>query len=171
MSQCKNPVAVLVGVALLGTGAGIAGHRYRAADPSGPQTLTAAQPGPTEAAAAIPAGPDDEKKKKEQDMPPRATSPDGKVVAVAKDKGVSLFDEASGKELRRLGVHRDKVTALAFSPDGKNLVSGGADGMTYMWDVATGKILWKFKGEDTVSGLKFSKDGRTITFQEGVVGD
>src|ERR1043165_8551374 len=37
--------------------------------------------------------------------------------------------------------HGNVVTALAFSPDGKVLASGGMDQRVRFWDVATGKEL------------------------------
>jgi RNA polymerase sigma factor (sigma-70 family) len=173
MSQCKMTAAVLLSVALIGTGAGITTQRYRVAAFSGPPILAAAHPEPTKATAVRPALADDkkdkekDKKDKEKDESPSVKSPDGKIVAVATEKGISLFDQASGKEIRRMVGHRDKVTALAFSPDGSLLISGGADKATFAWDVVTGKTLWKFNGEARVDRVTFSKDGNTVSVQEG----
>jgi hypothetical protein len=43
----------------------------------------------------------------------------------------------TGKELRKLTGHRGKVGALAFTPDGKTLISGGDDTTILFWDVAS----------------------------------
>ncbi len=59
----------------------------------------------------------------------------------------------------------DRVTALAFSPDGKLLATGSGmparSGELKLWDVATGRLVREFKTahSDAVLGLEFSRDG------------
>lgn len=54
---------------------------------------------------------------------------------------ITLYDVASGDELRELEGHDGPVHAVAFTSDGKRLVSGGQDRTMRLWDVATGKQL------------------------------
>ena len=41
----------------------------------------------------------------------------------------------------RLAGHADEVRSIVFSPDGKVVATGGADGLVILWDPATGKEL------------------------------
>ena len=58
------------------------------------------------------------------------------------DKFVKLWDAATGKEVRTFKDHIDAVYALAFTPDGKRLLSGAADRTIKVWDAATGERLY-----------------------------
>jgi RNA polymerase sigma factor (sigma-70 family) len=66
-----------------------------------------------------------------------AFSPDGRTLAWAgpKDGIVRLTETATGKERRRLIGHRGRVNSLAFSGDGKVLVSGGDDTTCLIWEI------------------------------------
>ncbi len=55
------------------------------------------------------------------------------------------------------------VISLAFSPDDKLLVTGGADGEIRLWRVADGKEIFSFRGHsDWVSSVAFSPNGKII---------
>jgi hypothetical protein len=66
-----------------------------------------------------------------------AFAPDGKYVAVSgpKDGSIALLEVVSGKERVRLKGHKGQVQPVAFSPDGKSLYSGSADGALMAWDL------------------------------------
>ena len=66
---------------------------------------------------------------------------------------------------RRFAVraHTGWVSAVAFSPDGKSLVSSGTDGIVKLWDVATGQVRAALQGhKGSVHGLAYSPDGKTV---------
>ena len=59
--------------------------------------------------------------------------------------------------------HTRQIEVLAFSPDGKTLVSGGHDGRIVFWDAVTGEPQEGSEGHRlTVSGLAFSGDGKLM---------
>jgi DNA-binding beta-propeller fold protein YncE len=117
-------------------------------------------------------------------------SPDGRVLATENaDHSVTLWEVASGKERAQLGkavaanpapnaagqVFAVKVaglvtsaepagpTTLAFSPDGRALVSRGSDNAVNVWDVTAGKDVSHFKGhEGRVETVAFAPDGKAI---------
>jgi WD40 repeat protein/serine/threonine protein kinase len=57
--------------------------------------------------------------------------------------------------------HKDEVSAVCFSSDGRLAMSGGKDKTLRLWEVATGKCLRLFEGQrDWVWSLCLSPDGR-----------
>jgi WD40 repeat protein len=98
-----------------------------------------------------------------------AVSPDGKMIASgASDQTVRLWETATGRELfPPLTGHGDKVTALAFSPDGKTLVSAGGteDRTLKVWNTATGKEVRTIRDPgptNDIPMLLVSPDGKHI---------
>ena|GEM_PF-435161 len=62
-----------------------------------------------------------------------------------------------------LKAHAQAASAVAFSPDGKALASGGWDGKFQLWDAETGALKWsKVETGAVVSGVAFSPDGGTL---------
>jgi WD40 repeat protein len=59
-----------------------------------------------------------------------------------------------------------QVAALAFSPDGQTLATAGADGHTYLWDVANGRLIATQTSPNFVDGVAFSPHGRTTALAE-----
>jgi hypothetical protein len=71
-------------------------------------------------------------------------APDGAILATGDAQGEVCLRDPGGKERgmgRRLGAHEGPVTALAFMPDGKRVVSAGADGTLRVWDAEAGHLL------------------------------
>jgi WD40 repeat protein len=82
---------------------------------------------------------------------------------VADDAVVRLWDVATGKQVRTFEGHTGSVPGLAFSPDGKRLLTGGHDRTARLWDVATGKEVRKLEGHtDIVSGVGFLPNSRYV---------
>ncbi|MEV4362291.1 WD40 repeat domain-containing protein [Nonomuraea sp. NPDC049625] len=62
--------------------------------------------------------------------------------------------------------HQQGVTAVAFTPDGATIATGGADGTARLWDTATrrqlGAPITRAKYDCSSVRLAFSPDGRTL---------
>ena len=94
-----------------------------------------------------------------------AISLDGKVIASA-DNEVRTWDISAGRQrvhMKRLGEHGRSVGGLAFSPDGRTLVSGGDDGKLNVWDVASGQLVKSLEPlRERWRAVAFSPDGTTL---------
>jgi WD40 repeat protein len=77
-----------------------------------------------------------------------ALSADGKTVAASRGGVVCLWETATGKMLRQLQTGQKRLVQLAFSADGKSLLTLGPNGLTVaVWDVVTGKCLRRIHGK------------------------
>jgi WD40 repeat protein len=95
--------------------------------------------------------------------PSRVTyAPDGlSLTSAGSGPTIRHWDPASGKELHRdRDGHIAGVSAVAISPDGKKVASGG-DGIR-LWDRATGKMLRTFDIKGGVTCVAISPDGKTL---------
>jgi WD40 repeat protein len=64
-----------------------------------------------------------------------AFSPDGRLLATAGDGTASLWNVATGRELRRVDGQANRLSHVAFSPDGRTLVATGNDDDIRFWDL------------------------------------
>ena len=89
-------------------------------------------------------------------------SPDGKRLACGSyESEIHVWDTATGRELWRVKSDASRISAQAFSSDGKTLVTGG-DKLTW-WDAATGKVLREIDGpHGTFHLVAFSSVGNRI---------
>jgi WD40 repeat protein len=105
-----------------------------------------------------------------------SVSPDSRTLAIAcqSENDIHLYETATGKEVRRLigppkGQYVQTVYCVAFSPDGKTLVSSARDDILRFWDAATGKEMRQVKLKSFAPQLAFSPDGAILATGGGNV--
>jgi WD40 repeat protein len=92
------------------------------------------------------------------DIPPPSSSTDSNWMRGYESKAVP-----KDYLIRTLTGHTEGVNGVAFSPDGKLLVSGGRDNRIMLWDVQTGELKRTFEGhENLVAGVVFSRDAKSL---------
>jgi WD40 repeat protein len=78
-------------------------------------------------------------------------------------KSVAFWDTATGELLQTLEGHSGGITAVAFSPDGKQVVSGSWDGTKQLWDTTTGAPLQTLAGHSNrVTAVASSPDSKLL---------
>jgi WD40 repeat protein/serine/threonine protein kinase len=118
-----------------------------------------------------------------------AFSPDGRLVAwgggfffrerlpeFTRASVLMLWDVETGELVRTFDAHNvfdeegrlveglnRAVTATAFTPDGRFLISGAEDGTIYVWNVRTGELVREFTGHaDRITQIVVSPDGTRV---------
>jgi WD40 repeat protein len=94
-----------------------------------------------------------------------AYSPDRKTLATAsEDQTIRFWNAATGKQTGKITTKGEKLTALAFAPDGRVLASGSWDVPTIcLWELAKGNEPRRVPGhKGGVRSLTFSRDGKVL---------
>jgi WD40 repeat protein len=82
-----------------------------------------------------------------------------KLASGSSDGVISIWDLTTNNEPLKTRKHNGDILALAFSPDGKTLVTGGADGAAVATEVKTGKELFRCLNSGQVNDIAFAPNG------------
>jgi WD40 repeat protein len=96
-----------------------------------------------------------------------AFHPDSQRIASISDDGVEkaevrIWNVTTGIDERVLRGQMRSFDALAFTVDGKRLLTGGIDGTVKVWDLRTGQELLLLEHRGALSDLAVSRDGHLV---------
>jgi WD40 repeat protein len=90
----------------------------------------------------------------------------GSLIRTFDDPSIELWttiSSAEGTKAREPAGHSSSVLSVAFSADGKRVVSAGYEGTAKLWDAETGRLLHTLTGH--TGGVKkavFARDGKRV---------
>ena len=92
-----------------------------------------------------------------------AFSPDGKTLASAAGRIITLWDVVTGQDIATLEGPLDRVRHITYSPDGNTFASASWDRTVRLWDIATNENIETFEGVKAA----FSPDGTMLVVRKG----
>jgi WD40 repeat protein len=81
------------------------------------------------------------------------------IVTMGNDGIARLWDSETARLLQTYHSGNRFLADAVVDPEGSLLVAGGTDGQLWFWDLATGRVLWKFQAHKShVVGIHFEGD-------------
>jgi Prp8 binding protein len=81
-------------------------------------------------------------------------------VVTGSDDCTAMLWDVRVRGARKTFENELQVLSVAFSDDAQRIFTGGIDNDIKVWDIRTGKILYKLEGHaDSVTGMELSPDG------------
>jgi WD40 repeat protein len=88
-------------------------------------------------------------------------SPDGQLVAGAVLKTIKVWELEHGTEYCTLTGHTGSVRVMAFTPDGKRIISGADDSTLKVWDLVSGTEVSTLTGHSgIINDVAIRRDGK-----------
>ncbi len=101
-----------------------------------------------------------------------AASPDGAVIAAGSPRGAVAIIDVEARRVRfTLNGPGLPVWSLAFTPDGRHILSGGADRIVRRWDARTGEHIGAISdagADDESRPLQGHAGGRSLQGLRGL---
>ena len=88
---------------------------------------------------------------------------DSILAAASKCGEPRIWNTQTGKRIAELRGHRQAVMAIAFSPDGRRLYTGGDEGVLHVWIAESGNLSEQLHGHaGRVTRIRPSSDGKEL---------
>jgi len=97
-----------------------------------------------------------------------ANTPDGKIIAAVNNlshpevDAIEMWDVKSGQLIKTIEGYSEAIRKIAVSPEEK-MVSLSYDHKLKVWDLATGKLLFRLEDHPYACGIAVTSDGRAIS--------
>jgi WD40 repeat protein/serine/threonine protein kinase len=92
-----------------------------------------------------------------------AFSRDGQLLAAANWDGTIMVCDLAANQQRVLKGHKERVSAVAFRPDGRQLASAGLDKIVILWNPQTSQKQMVLSGHtDDIHRVAYSPDGTRL---------
>jgi WD40 repeat protein/class 3 adenylate cyclase len=98
-----------------------------------------------------------------------ALSPDGTKIAVngvfdpitGRNSLLMVWDAENGEHIFQQEADENKGMAVAFSPDGREIATGGFDQILKTWNAASGELILSLPVDDeSIIGIEYHPDGK-----------
>ena len=89
--------------------------------------------------------------------------PSTKIVSGSWDNTIGIWNVVTGKRMKKLTGHKNRVTSVGFNHDGTKIVSGSWDNTIRVWNVETGTAIGTLGivNNRDIWGDLFNKKGHT----------
>jgi len=88
---------------------------------------------------------------------------DSILAAASKCGEPRIWNTQTGKRIAELRGHRQAVMAIAFSPDGRRIYTGGDEGVLHVWNAETGNLNTQLHGHaGRVTRIRPTSDGKAL---------
>ncbi len=89
-------------------------------------------------------------------------------LAGGNDGKIVMWNTTSFEKTREWQAHKDGIYSLAFSPDGKQVLSGGEDKTARIWNLADGALAKEMAGHSQrIWTVAWSPDGARVVTGSG----
>lgn len=88
------------------------------------------------------------------------------MAVASQDRIVRVYDITTYKMSRRFAGHSREISDLAFSPDGRRLLSSSLDGTMRVWDMPTGRCLSWLSFDSPVLSMAMSHSGEYLSLTQ-----